>query len=119
MSSDPLGRRVDDLRHDRLYRTASSESYLLSDGEQPLARVELHFTDTTVYGLLLFEREPAEEEIAAVVAYVDEDLVWTASVPREDFVVSVYVGREVGVFDDAARDHGNGNGTTNGGHGDH
>jgi hypothetical protein len=109
---------VDDLRYDRLYRTASSEAYLLSTGEQPLARLELHFTSTNVYGLLLFEREPAEEEIAAVVEQVDEDLVWTASVPRDDFVVSVYAGRELGVFDDAARDRGNGDATNNGGNGD-
>jgi hypothetical protein len=110
---------VDDLRYDRLYRTASSEAYLLSDGEQPLARLELHFAGATVYGLLLFEREPSEEEIAAVIVQVDEDLVWTASVPREDFVVAVYVGRELGVFDDAARDRDNGDRTSNGGNGGH
>jgi hypothetical protein len=110
---------VDDLRYDRLYRTASSEAYLLSDGEQPFARVELHFTATTVYGLLLFEREPSEDEIKAVIGHLDEDLVWTANVPREDFVVAVYAGRELGVIDDAARDRGNGDGTNNGGNGDH
>ncbi|HZS00440.1 MAG TPA: hypothetical protein VFE37_17125 [Chloroflexota bacterium] len=109
---------MDDLRYDRLYRTASSEAYLLSAGEQPLARLELHFTPTNVYGLLLFEREPTEEEIAAIIAQVDEDLVWTASVARDDFVVSVYAGRELGVFDDAARDRGNGDGTHDGGNGD-
>ena len=110
---------MDDLRYDRLYRTPSSEAYLLSTGEQPLARLELHFTTTNVYALLLFEREPAEEEIAAVVEQIDEDLVWTASVARDDFVVSVYTGREVGVFDDAARDRGNGDGSHNGGNGGH
>lgn len=110
---------MDELRYDRLYRTASSEAYLLSDGEQPLARLELHFAGTNVYGLLLFEQEPTEAEIAAVVAHVDEDLVWTASVPRDDFVVTVYTGRELGVLDDAARDRTNGDGSNNGGNGDH
>jgi len=117
--ADRQGESMDDLRYDRLYRTASSEAYLLSDGEQPVARLELHFTDSNVYGLLLFEREPSEEEITAIIAQVDEDLVWTASVPREDFVVAVYTGRELGVFDDAARDRGNGDGTHNGGNGGH
>ena len=92
-----------ELRYDRLYRTAASESYLVSDGERPLARLELHFAQTTVYGVLVFEREPAQEEVADLIGRVDEDLVWTAGVTRNDFVVSVYVGRELGVFDDAAR----------------
>ena len=108
-----------DLRYDRLYRTSASEAYLISDGDQPLARLELHFATTAVYGLLLFEREPTEAEINVVVAHVDEDLVWTASVPREDFVVTVYAGREVGVFDDAARGRANGGELSNGGNGDH
>jgi hypothetical protein len=94
---------VPELRYDRLYRTAASESYLISDGERPLARLELHFAQTTVYGVLVFEREPAQQEIADLIGRVDEDLVWTAGVARNDFVVSVYVGRELGVFDDAAR----------------
>ena len=92
-----------ELRYDRLYRTAASESYLISDGERPLARLELHFAQTTVYGVLVFEREPAQQEVADLIGRVDEDLVWTAGVARNDFVVSVYVGRELGVFDDAAR----------------
>ena len=92
-----------ELRYDRLYRTVASESYLISDGERPLARLELHFAQTTVYGVLVLEREPGQEEIADLIGRVDEDLVWTAGVTRDDLVVSVYVGRELGVFDDAAR----------------
>ena len=94
---------MNDLRYDRLYRTPSSEAYLLSRGEQPLARLELHYAQIAVYGLLLFEREPAEPEIRALIAQVDDDLVWTAGVPRDDLVISVYSGRELGVFDDASR----------------
>ena len=105
-----------DLRYDRLYRTSASEAYLISDGDQPLARLELHFATTAVYGLLLFEREPGDKEVREVIAQVDEDIVWTASVPRDDFVVSVYTGRELGVFDDSARGE-EGNGAGGGGNG--
>jgi hypothetical protein len=107
---------VSDLRYDRLYRTVTSEGYLISDGEQPLARLELHFATTAVYGLLLFEREPGDREIREIIGQIDEDIVWTASVPREDFVVSVYTGRELGVFDDAARGEES-NGASGGGNG--
>jgi hypothetical protein len=107
---------MQDLRYDRLYRTPSSEGYLVSEGEQPLARLELHFGHSAVYGLLLFEHEPEEGEIRELIAHVDEDLVWTANVARDDFVVSVYTGRELGVFDDAARGEG-GDGASDGGDG--
>ncbi|HZU07039.1 MAG TPA: hypothetical protein VFB73_13820 [Chloroflexota bacterium] len=103
------------LQYDRIYRTPSSEGYLVSRGDEPLARLELHFTHSIVYGVLIFEHEPAEAEIRDLLARVDEDLVWTASVPRDDLVVTVYAGRELGVFDDAARATARGNGATNGG----
>jgi hypothetical protein len=102
------------LRYDRLYRTPSSEAYLLSRDEMPVARLELHFTQASVFGLLLFEQEPADDELRATIARVDEDLVWTAGVPREDFVVSVYVGHELRTLDDAARERAEDGETTGG-----
>jgi len=97
------GGGVQGLRYDRIYRTSSSESYLLSRAEQPLGRLELHFGQSTVYALLLLEAELGAADLERLIAQIDEDLVWTASVAREDFVVTVYAGRELGVWDDAAR----------------
>lgn len=91
---------MDSLRYDRLCRTPSSEAYLLSDGDEPIGRVELHFTTSVVYGLLVLEGERAEEEILDIIERIDDDLVWSADVAREDFIVTVYQGREVGVYSD-------------------
>ncbi|MBI4494899.1 MAG: hypothetical protein HY690_19160 [Chloroflexi bacterium] len=91
---------MEHLRYDRLCRTSHSEAYLLSDGEEPVARIELHFTTSVVYGLLIVEREMREEEILDLIERIDEDLVWSADVPRDDFVVTVYQGKEVGVYSD-------------------
>lgn len=91
---------MEDLRYDRLCRTAHSEAYLLSDGEQPVGRVDLHYTASVVYGMLVLERDVAEAEVMDLIERIDEDLVWTADVPREDFVVTVYRGKEVGVYSD-------------------
>src|SRR5438105_519052 len=100
--NDPRDRRTpmpvaDDIRYDRLCRTSSSEAYLLSQLDEPIGRVELHFTDDVVYGLLIVEREMPEQELLDIVERIDEDLVWSAGVPRDDFVVTVYQGREIGV----------------------
>lgn len=89
-----------DIRYDRICRTDRSEAYLISQGEDPIARVELHFTQTIVYGLLVVEKELDDKDIAVLIQKVDEDLVWSADLPREDFVVTVYQGRELGVYSD-------------------
>ncbi len=93
---------MDELRYDRLCRTDRSEAYLISRSEQPVARVDLHFTASVVYGLLVIEKEMPEEEILDLVQRIDEDLVWSADLPRDDFVVSVYQGKEIGVYSDSA-----------------
>lgn len=89
------------LRFDRVCRTADSEAFLLSDGEEPLGRVDLHYGSTVVHGLLVVERELSEDDLQGLVERIDEDLVWTADRPREDFLVTVYRGQEIGVYSDA------------------
>jgi hypothetical protein len=91
---------MDSLRYDRLCRTPSSEAYLLSDGDEPIGRAELHFTSSVVYGLLVLEGEREEDEVLDIIERLDDDLVWSADVAREDFIVTVYQGREVGVYSD-------------------
>lgn len=94
----------DDIRYDRLCRTPHSEAFLLSRADEPIGRIELHFTGSIVYGLLIVERELAEEQVLDLIEKIDEDLVWSADVPRDDFVVTVYQGREIGVYSDPTFD---------------
>ncbi|TAK24719.1 MAG: hypothetical protein EPO26_05770 [Chloroflexota bacterium] len=91
---------IEDLRFERQYRTANSEGYLMFDGADRLGRVELHFTHSVVYGTMVVEREMPEEEILDVIEQADDELVMTADVPRDDFIVSVFQGRDVGTFSD-------------------
>jgi hypothetical protein len=94
-------RARDELSYDRLCRTSTSEAYLVSREEEPVGRLELHFGNSIVYGLLIVEREMPEAELFDLIHTIDEDLVWSADVPRDDFVVTVYQGRELGVYSDA------------------
>jgi hypothetical protein len=65
-----------------------------------LGTVDLHFTTTTVHGTLILERELEEADLTKLIEQIDEDLVLSADMPREDFLVSVYVGRDVGFYSD-------------------
>ena len=65
-----------------------------------LGTIDIHFTSTAVHGTLILERELEESELTKLIEQIDEDLVLSADMPRDDFLVSVYVGRDVGFYSD-------------------
>jgi hypothetical protein len=74
-----------------------------------LGTVDIHFTTTAVHGTLILERELDEADLTKLIEQIDEDLVLSADMPRDDFLVSVYVGKDVGFYSDEffAEDHDN------------
>jgi hypothetical protein len=96
---------MDDIRFERHFRTPYSESYYIMQGvgmqsNNRLGTVDIHFTSTAVHGTLILERELEEIELTKLIEQIDEDLVLSADMPRDDFLVSVYVGRDVGFYSD-------------------
>lgn len=79
-------------RFERVCRTSNSEAYLVVDGEEIVARVDLHFTSSVVYGVLIVERQLTDPEVAELRSEIDDELVQTADVPRDDFLLAVYRG---------------------------
>lgn len=85
---------------ERECRTAYSEAYVVTlDGER-IGRVDLHYTPAIVYGALAVEERLSEDDILDLIEAIDEDLVMSADVPRDDFVVSVVQGRIMGEYRD-------------------
>ena len=93
-----------EYRFERQCRTPSSEIYRITDEGQPIGRVDVHFAAEVVYGSLSLGADLPEEEILTLIEQIDEDLVLAAEVPREDFIVTVYRGEEVGTYSDDAFD---------------
>ena len=96
---------MDDIRFERHFRTPYSESYYIMQGvglqtNNRLGTVDIHFTTTAVHGTLILERELEEIELTKLIEQIDEDLVLSADMPRDDFLVSVYVGKDVGFYSD-------------------
>ncbi len=92
--------QLDNLRFDRSFRTPSSEGYHVMLGTERIATADLHFTVADVRCTLVMEKTLEREEIAHVIERIDEDLVLSADVPREDFLVTVFQGTELGFFSD-------------------
>jgi hypothetical protein len=96
---------MDDIHFERHFRTPYSEGYYIMQGDSlqsnsRLGTVDIHFTSTTVHGTLILERELEEADLTKLIEQIDEDLVLSADMPREDFLVSVYVGKDVGFYSD-------------------
>jgi len=96
---------MDDIRFERHFRTPYSESYYILQGSSlqsnnRLGTVDIHFTTTAVHGTLILERELEETDLTKLIEQIDEDLVLSADMPRDDFLVSVYIGRDVGFYSD-------------------
>lgn len=89
-----------DFRFERECRTQFSEAYLISTDEAQVGRVDLHFTPSIVYATLCVNENITSDDIQDLIDAIDEDLIMSADVARDDFIVTVYQGREVGVFSD-------------------
>ena len=88
------------FHYERESRTAQSECFLIENEEASMARADLHYTPTIVYGTLCVPESWSEADIQDVIADIDDRIVRTADPFREDFIVTVWTGGEVGVYSD-------------------
>jgi hypothetical protein len=84
----------------RQSRTPSSEQYQLMEGEQRLAHLDLHYGAREVFATLVLDRDISEEDALQLIEDIDENLVLSGEVTRDDFFVRVFVGHEMGLFND-------------------
>lgn len=87
-----------DYRFERVARTPHSEQWVIETADRPVGRIDLHFTNAKTYGTLVVQQYLVDDEIEELLAAIDERLVTTADEYREDFVVSVWRGDDLGVF---------------------
>jgi hypothetical protein len=85
---------------DRECRTPQSESYIIEIDDEEVARIDLHYTQSVAYGTLCVVESLTDEDIRSLISEIDERLVLTTDPFREDFVVTVWAGRESAVYSD-------------------
>jgi len=83
---------------ERECRTAFSECYTVLRSESTLGRVDIHFTDAMVHATLNVTAELSTEEIQDLIDTIDEELVDTVGITRQEIIVHVHQGRDLGVF---------------------
>ena len=89
-----------DYRFEREVRTSYSESYTIEDAEHTLGRLDIHYTSSVAFATLAVHSSLDDEAVQQLIAEIDEHIVASADPYREDFIVTVWRGEEVGVYAD-------------------
>ena len=87
-----------DYHFERECRTLSSESFIIESGGADFGRVDIHYTAGAAYATLCVPDGLSEDDIQELIAEIDERLVMTSDPYRDDFIVTVWGGRETGVY---------------------
>lgn len=90
----------------RLVRTASSEIYVIWQGETRVGQVHLHYAHDTIHAALLLESDLTVTEEEELLEVIDEDIVssYLPSFEREDLLVTMFRAEEIGSFSYASND---------------
>ena len=83
---------------ERECRTPYSECYTVLDDGATVGRVDLHFTATAVHGTLIVGESLTQDSIQELIEMIDEDIVDAVGVERDEFIVHIHQGRDLGVF---------------------
>ncbi len=89
---------------ERETRTTQSETFVIeSDGEE-IGRVDLHYSGSTAFATLCVPESFDDAAIEELIGEIDERLVMSWDPLRDDFIVTVWAGHEVGVFSESGDD---------------
>jgi hypothetical protein len=83
---------------ERESRTPYSESFVIETDGDDVGRVDLHYTASVTYGTLCIPEGFSDDDVQELIGEIDERLVMTNDPYREDFVVTVWTGRQSGVY---------------------
>lgn len=86
------------FHYERESRTSQSEAYVIENEAGSRGRVDLHFAPPLIYATLCVPESWGEEDIQDVIADIDDRWALTANPLRDDLIVTVWRGHEVGVY---------------------
>jgi len=89
---------MDKFYFERECRTRSSECYTVLYGEKSVGRLDIHFTDNVVHASLNVLNHITLQQVQELIDTMDEELCEAVGVTKEEVVVHVHQGKDLGVF---------------------
>ena len=88
-----------DFRFEREVRTPYSEVFTILEGEEALlGRLDVHYAGNLVHASLFVTEQLTQEEIQELIEDVDKELLDAVGLARDDLIIHVHQGRDLGVF---------------------
>ena len=83
---------------ERECRTPFSEAYNILEEDTPIGRLDLHLTTNVVHATLCVAESLTMESIGELIETVDDELIDAIGIARNEFIVHVHQGQDVGVY---------------------
>ncbi len=83
---------------ERECRTPTSECYVIVEEGTQVGRLDLHFARGIVHGTLVVAESLTQDAIQDLLTIVDEDIIDAVGVERDEFVVHIHQGRDLGIY---------------------
>lgn len=86
------------FQFERESRTAHSEVFIVFADDNEVGRADVHYGPDVVSATLCVPEDFSEDDIQELIGEIDERLVMSAQPFRDDFVATVWLGRQAGVY---------------------
>lgn len=87
-----------DYDFERECRTPFSECYTVLDGDRNVGRLDVHFADVVVHATLNVDESLTENDMHDLIDMVDNELLEAAGILRQEVIIHVHQGRDLGVY---------------------
>ena len=83
---------------EREARTPHSECYTVLEDDATIGRLDIHFADVVVHATLNVAESLTSDSIQDLIDAIDEDLLDAMGIVRQEIIVHVHQGRDLGVY---------------------
>jgi hypothetical protein len=86
------------LRFERECRTPYSEVFTILDEDVPQGRLDIHYAGNLIHATLCVNERFTQEEVQQLIEDLDDELLDAVGMARDDLIVHVHQGREIGIY---------------------
>ena len=79
-------------------RTPFSECYIVLESEVIVGRLDVHYADPVVHATLNIEENITSEGIQDIIDDIEAELLDAVGIVRQEIIIHVHQGRDLGVF---------------------